>query len=129
MTFLRPLLCCLLLAVVACGTDSDSGQASASDQSYSGTWKGECAGEGVYLTLEQDGITLTGTHCEKPGRDCYPLINGHVSGGTLSFNYAFGSHSVTAELTPDGPDRLVGTYKSTKASGSLPAELARVPQP
>ena len=133
------------LATVGVGGCSSGGDNSPTDASnsndassgnVSGAWCGlpvgtaaECVGdEVVYAEFAQAGIAVTGTACEYYRAGCYPLENGMLVGGHLTYRYTFTPDHVDADFTlaTDGQS-LTGAYTSTKCGCQIALTLHLLP--
>lgn len=96
-----------------------------------GLWAGKVGNDGSYLDLTQTGGTVTGTACEAPGKQCYPLTGGSVAGDTFTGAYSWDENgktqTVTMNLKVAADNRsMQGTYVSTKCGGcTLQAALGK----
>lgn len=80
-----------------------------------GAWAGAVGNDGSYLDLTQTGASVTGTACTQPGKACFPITDGAVSGDRFTGKYATGTDSVTMDMKVAADNRsMQGTYAMTK---------------
>jgi hypothetical protein len=138
-----PFIALGFLALAACGVASEepndnassdvmaaSDAGSVAENDISGIYFGRVGNDSSYLELTQSGGTVTGTACERPGHDCYPLVNGTIVNGRFTASYSWiengRTETIAIDLIPDavpGPSRLIGTYKASKCNCTLQASL------
>ena len=121
--------------LAACGVPSTEANDNASSDviaasDISGIYFGRVGHDSSYLELTQSGGIITGTACERPGHDCYPLVNGTIVNGRLTAGYSWiengRTETVAIDLAPTagpGPSPLVGTYTASKCNCTLQASL------
>lgn len=113
------------------GSTSSTSGSTTSAANVTGLWAGKVGNDGSYLDLTQSGATVTGTACEAPGKQCYPLSGGNVAGDTFSGAYSWDENGKTQTVTMNmkvaADNRsMQGTYVSTKCGGcTLQAALGK----
>lgn len=113
------------------GSTTSTSGAPAGAANVTGVWAGKVGNDGSYLDLTQTGGTVTGTACEAPGKQCYPLTGGSVAGDTFTGAYSWDENgktqTVTMNLKVAADNRsMQGTYVSTKCGGcTLQAALGK----
>jgi hypothetical protein len=88
--------------------------------------KEQCQGDEVeYLALSQSGSGVTGVICEAYDKDCAPIDDGKLEGGTLTFTYSPQYVGGKADLKLTG-DTLVGSIHTDKCGCDIPLTFHRL---
>ena len=98
---------------------------------WSGTGRSESGkSDSMYLKIKEVEGNVSGIACERPGHDCYAIVNGKLVERQFTFHYRFVEHGTEYKvesrlILADDGDGLIGTATSTKAKGSFKVSLKR----